>query len=116
MLRLLISMLALALVAPAAAAQTPPQPPPANPPSAAPTGPPAAPAGPRGPRGPVVVSPEIGADRTLTLRYFAPNATQVTAGGELDGKPHPMTKGADGIWSVTVGPLAPDIYTYAFTV
>jgi enterochelin esterase-like enzyme len=67
-------------------------------------------------RGPSVVSPEIGADRTLTLRYLAPNATQVTANGELDGKPHPMTKGADGIWTVTIGPLAPDIYTYAFNV
>jgi enterochelin esterase family protein len=62
------------------------------------------------------VSPEIGADRTLTLRYLAPAATQVTASGELDGKPHPMTKGADGIWSVTIGPLAPDIYTYSFNV
>src|SRR4051794_15562610 len=67
-------------------------------------------------RGPAFVSPEIGADRTLTLRYLAPNATQVTASGELDGKPHPMTKGADGVWTVTVGPLAPDIYTYAFNV
>jgi enterochelin esterase-like enzyme len=67
-------------------------------------------------RGPVVVSPEIGADRTVTLRYLAPNATQVTANGELDGKPHPMTKGADGIWTVTVGPLVPDIYTYSFNV
>ncbi len=27
-----------------------------------------------------------------------------------------MTKGTDGVWSVTIGPLAPDIYTYAFTV
>jgi enterochelin esterase-like enzyme len=86
-------ILALTLVA-SAAAQTPPP----------------------GPRGPVVVSPEIGPDRTVTLRYLAPNATQVTANGELDGKPHPMTKGADGIWTVTIGPLAPDIYTYAFNV
>src|SRR5687768_15333071 len=80
-------------------------------------GPPAGPAAAgRGGRGPSVVSPEIGADRTLTLRYLAPAATQVTASGELDGKPHPMTKGADGIWSVTIGPLAPDIYTYSFNV
>jgi len=89
MLRNATLMLALSLVATAAAAQ---------------------------PRGPVVVSPEIGPDRTITLRYLAPNATQVTASGELDGKPHPMTKGADGIWTVTVGPLPPDIYTYAFNV
>ena len=93
--------LALTLVASAALAQ---------PPAAPPAG------GGRGGRGPTVVSPEIGADRTLTLRYLAPNATQVTASGELDGKPHPMTKGADGIWTVTVGPLVPDIYTYSFNV
>ena len=93
--------LALTLIASAALAQ---------PPAGAP-----APGG-RGGRGPSVVSPEVGADRTVTLRYLAPNATQVTASGELDGKPHPMTKDADGIWTVTIGPLAPDIYTYAFNV
>ena len=65
---------------------------------------------------PRFISPEVGADRTLTLRYYAPNAKAVTANGELDGKPHPMTRGDNGVWSVTVGPLAPDIYTYAFNV
>jgi enterochelin esterase family protein len=65
---------------------------------------------------PAVVSPEIGADRTITFRYVAPSATQVSVNGELDGKPHPLTKGADGVWSVKVGPLPPEIYTYAFTV
>ncbi len=65
---------------------------------------------------PAVVSPEIAQDRTITLRYFAPNAKQVTVSGELDGKPHEMTKHSDGVWSVTIGPLAPDIYTYAFNV
>ena len=65
---------------------------------------------------PAVVSPEVGADRTITLRYYAPNAREVTVNGELDGRPHPMTKGADGVWTATIGPLAPDIYTYAFTV
>jgi enterochelin esterase family protein len=64
---------------------------------------------------PSFVSPEV-QDRSITLRYFAPNARQVTATGELDGRPYPLTKGADGVWSVTVGPLAPDIYTYAFNV
>jgi enterochelin esterase family protein len=61
-------------------------------------------------------SPEVGPDRTVTLRCFAPNATRVTANGDLDGMPHPMTKGPDGVWTVTVGPLPPDIYTYAFNV
>jgi enterochelin esterase family protein len=65
---------------------------------------------------PAVVSPQVGADRTITLRLRAPNARGITVTGELDGKPHPMTKDANGVWSVTVGPLAPDIYTYAFNV
>jgi enterochelin esterase-like enzyme len=77
--------------------------------------PPGGPGGGRG-RGPTLVSPEVGADRTVTLRYLAPNATQVTANGELDGKPHPLTKGENGVWSVTIGPLPPDIYTYSFNV
>jgi enterochelin esterase family protein len=77
-----------------------------------------APAGQRrgGRGGPVVVSPEIGPDRTITFRYLAPNATQVTVNDDTDGTPHPMTKDANGVWSVTVGPVAPDIYTYAFNV
>jgi len=74
------------------------------------------PAGRGGGRGPAVVSPEVSRDGAITLRYLAPNAQQVTASGELDGKPHPMTKGENGIWTVTIGPLPPDIYTYAFNV
>jgi enterochelin esterase family protein len=63
---------------------------------------------------PAYVSPEVGADRTITFRFYAPNAQQVTVNGELDGKPYPMTKADNGIWAVTVGPLQPDIYTYSF--
>lgn len=65
---------------------------------------------------PPFASPEVAADRTLTLRYFAPDAKQVTASGELDGTPHPMSKGSDGVWTVTLGPMPPDIYTYSFNV
>jgi enterochelin esterase-like enzyme len=70
----------------------------------------------RGGRGMAAASPEIKADRSVTFRYSAPNARQVTVSGELDGKSYPMTKDANGIWSVTVGPLPPDIYTYSFNV
>lgn len=61
-------------------------------------------------------SPEVSVDRRITFRLAAPNAQQVTVAGELDGAPHPMTKGADGVWTATIGPLEPDIYTYAFNV
>ena len=66
--------------------------------------------------GPAFTSPEVSADRRITLRLLAPNAKSVVAAGELDGKPHPLTRGDNGVWSVTIGPLAPDIYTYAFNV
>ena len=65
---------------------------------------------------PQVVSPEVTSDRRIILRLYAPAAQQVVANGELDGTPHPLTKGSDGVWTATIGPLDPDIYTYAFNV
>ena len=77
-----------------------------------------APAGQRagggGGRGPALVSPEVGPDRTITFRYMAPNAKEVTVTDDTEGKPHPMTRDASGVWAVKVGPVKPDIYTYAF--
>jgi enterochelin esterase-like enzyme len=71
-----------------------------------------------GPQGPVVISPEVSAERTVTLRLLAPKATEVTVTGEIlvGEQPRPMSKGADGIWTATLGPLSPDVYTYAFSV
>jgi enterochelin esterase-like enzyme len=63
-----------------------------------------------------VASPQIEPGGQVTFRLHAPRATAVTVTGELDGRAHPMTKGEDGVWAVTVGPLAPDIYTYVFEV
>ena len=68
-----------------------------------------------GGRGPTPVS-QANPDRTITLRFRAPNAKEVAAIGEIDGKDHPMTKDDTGVWSVTIGPLAPDIYNYQFRV
>jgi enterochelin esterase-like enzyme len=70
----------------------------------------------RGRGGSALVSPQVNADHTVTLRFRAPNAKDVVAIGEIDGKDHPMTKDAGGVWSVTIGPLAPDIYNYQFRV
>jgi enterochelin esterase-like enzyme len=73
-------------------------------------------AGRGGGRGPAIVSPQVNPDRTMTLRFRAPNAKEVSVIGEIDGKPHPMTKGEDGVWTATIGPLAPDVYNYQFNV
>ncbi len=60
-------------------------------------------------------TPEVNADRTVTFRLKAPNAKEVGLniehiGGQL------MTKSADGTWSFTTKPLAPDWYGYALVV
>jgi enterochelin esterase family protein len=65
---------------------------------------------------PPVLSPEVHADKSVTLRYRAPNAKEVTLIGELDGKTYPMTKNEQGIWEVKIGPLAPDVYNYQFNI
>ena len=71
-----------------------------------------------GGRGPAVVSPEVRPDRTVTLRILAPEAKSVTVSGEIMGT-NPaaaLTKDEAGIWSVTLGPLEPEIYSYGFSV
>ena len=64
---------------------------------------------------PQPVSPEVAADRTVTFRVRAPNATNVSVSGEWPGA-KPMTKDDNGNWSVTVGPLAPELYSYSFAI
>ena len=69
------------------------------------------------PRGPFVVSPQVYADKKVTFRYLSPSAKQVLlGGGQFGASQVPMVKDSLGIWSVTVGPLIPDIYPYSFNV
>jgi len=65
-----------------------------------------------------LVSPEVHADRRVTFRIYAPNATAVSLRGPLTGTTGPvkLERGAQGVWSATVGPLAPDLYAYSFIV
>ncbi|WP_461147315.1 alpha/beta hydrolase-fold protein [Spirosoma pulveris] len=68
------------------------------------------------PRGPLVVSPQVNPDKTVTFRYQAPQAKGVELSAQFEKGPVAMTKDAQGIWSVTVGPVKPDIYPYNFRV
>jgi enterochelin esterase family protein len=61
-------------------------------------------------------SHEVHPDGSLTLRYFAPTATAVAVSLDYDHHGLPMTQDADGVWSVTTGPLAPALHIYGFTV
>ncbi len=61
-------------------------------------------------------STEINPDHTVTFRYNDAAATKAELSLEGAGPNLPMQKGADGIWSATSKPLAPQIYGYHFQV
>jgi enterochelin esterase family protein len=62
-------------------------------------------------------SPEIHPDHSVTFRLAAPDATEVTLNGSWDnGTDVKMTKDESGVWSTTVGPLAPQLWGYWFMV
>ncbi|MEZ0539829.1 alpha/beta hydrolase-fold protein [Fibrella arboris] len=68
------------------------------------------------PEGPVVVSPQVHADNTVTFQLLAPGAKDVKVNAQFEKAPVAMTRDAQGIWSVTVGPVKPDMYPYSFVV
>jgi enterochelin esterase family protein len=60
-----------------------------------------------------LLSPEVSADRTVTVRFRDPNAQQVMFARE-GTKPVAMTKNEQGVWTLTTDPLEPDYYGYSF--
>src|SRR5580700_2662270 len=86
-------------------------------------------------------SPEVQPDGRVIFRFLAPQANKVTVSGDYPiGKDDPsaivthntpppaggvmvaawrvevpMTKDDQGVWSVTIGPLKPEYYSYHFT-
>ncbi len=66
-----------------------------------------------------VLSPEVHPDRRVTFRLHAPKAAEVKLWGEWIPKYNTfeqMKRDERGVWSVTVGPLAPAIYSYLYVV
>jgi enterochelin esterase-like enzyme len=61
-------------------------------------------------------SPEVHADGSVTFRVKAPDAKAVSVVAIETLPAAAMTKDDQGIWSVTVGPLPPAIYSYAFQI
>lgn len=62
-----------------------------------------------------VDSPEIHDNHNVTFRLFSPEASKVQLRG-IQREPLKMTKDRRGVWSATVGPIAPGIYGYSFLV
>jgi enterochelin esterase family protein len=69
-----------------------------------------------------VVSPERAGNGDVTLRIRAPQAgrVEVVSGGDVPGIPLqgglPLTRGADGVWQVTLPRLDSGAYRYRFNV
>ena len=62
-------------------------------------------------------SAEVAADGRVTFRLSAPKAAEVVVNGDWEnGRGLAMTRDAAGVWSVTTPPLAPEIWTYTFSV
>ena len=62
-------------------------------------------------------SPEVHADRRITFRLAAPAAKEVSLSfDEGIVQTHPMTRDSAGLWSVTIGPVAAELYVYNFVV
>jgi enterochelin esterase-like enzyme len=65
-------------------------------------------------------SPEVLPDRHVTFRIYAPKASEVSVSGDWiaqgRGTGGKLNKGSDGVWSLSVGPLVPDFYSYSFMV
>lgn len=68
-----------------------------------------------------VISPEVTDDQMVTFRLRAPEAQEVSLSGGilrplgLSGSV-PFEKDADGLWTLTVGPVAPEIYKYYLVI
>ena len=71
--------------------------------------------------GDTLVSPVVAADKHITVSLYAPDAKTVAVTGEwmefmqsLRGAD--LQRGDNGVWSLTMGPVAPGIYRYSFIV
>jgi para-nitrobenzyl esterase len=58
--------------------------------------------------------PRVHPDHSVTFQLKAPDAQKV--GVQISGGRYEMTRGSDGVWSVTTPPLVPGFHYYSLTV
>ena len=76
-----------------------------------------------------IESAVVNSDNTVTFRFIAPNAREVSVAGDFVSKVEdnpiggmvgtglaPMTKDPNGTWTLTTEPLASELYSYLFLV
>jgi enterochelin esterase family protein len=66
-----------------------------------------------------IVSPEILPDNRVTFRLYSKDASRVTVSGEWQtggGAGEILVKNDSGMFTITVGPMKPELYGYTFSV
>jgi enterochelin esterase-like enzyme len=62
-------------------------------------------------------SAEVAPDGRVTFRVNAPKAVQVVVNGDWPGgRGQSLTKDPSGTWTLTTGPLTPEIWTYTYSI
>lgn len=59
-------------------------------------------------------TPDIHADHSVTFYFYDPGASEVSLSMDGHAGSLPMTKDDQGVWSVTLPPMQPDLYDYLF--
>ena len=59
---------------------------------------------------------QVNPDGSITFRYDDRSATTVAVRTDAFAEPLPLTRGENGLWSVTTPVLEPEIYSYVFVV
>jgi len=67
------------------------------------------------------ISPEVDDDHTVTFRVKAPEAKEVFLSGSIlralkSNNPLPFQRGEEGLWTLKVGPVTPEIYYYKLII
>jgi len=63
-----------------------------------------------------LITPEVHSDDSVTFRFRAPNAQEVSVRREGATDPLQMQKDENGVWTVNTAPLPPDYYGYSIIV
>lgn len=66
-----------------------------------------------------IVSPEISSDKKVTFRVYAKDASKISVSGEWQagfGASENLVRNDTGLFTLTVGPLKPELYGYTLTV
>lgn len=63
-----------------------------------------------------IESPIVHPDQTVTFNFKAPNAKKVELSSQFLKEPRTLTRDTSGVWSITVGPIEPNLYPYNFIV